>query len=95
MFAAAILKVILPNHVVVNTGSINGFPVLSDIDKYWWNQLILEFFGTFFLMMMYYMCAVSTTAPEGLHGMAIGGVVGFMALAVPSKSASAFNPARV
>lgn len=41
------------------------------------------------------MCAVSNKAVEGLHGMAIGGVIGFMLLSVSSKSASAFNPARV
>jgi len=95
MFSAAILKVIINQDTVsmLGTSVINGFPKLDG--AYWWKQLILEFFGTFFLVMMVWMCAVSSKAVEGLHGMAIGGAVGFMAMSVPKDSALALNPARI
>jgi len=93
LFAAALLKVIVATDTYANTTSksINGFPVLS---QPWWKQCIIEFIGTFFLMTMVYMTCVDSRATENVHGMAIGGVVGFMLLASPAGAASAFNPAR-
>jgi glycerol uptake facilitator-like aquaporin len=95
LFAAALLKVIVSNDSTDLTlnKSVNGFPILGK--DFWWKQCIIEFIGTFFLMTVVYMTAVDSRASsDPVHGMAIGGVVGFMLLASPPGAASAFNPAR-
>jgi len=96
LFSAALLKVIVSGDALdlANAGSINGFPKLTNAGTNWWKQCILEFIGTFFLMLTVYLTAVDTRAPENVHGMAIGGVVGFMLLATPPGFATALNPAR-
>jgi len=96
LFAAALLKVIVSvdNSELTLGKSVNGFPILQSGFS-WWKQSIIEFIGTFFLMTVVYMTAVDKRASsDPVHGMAIGGVVGFMLLAGPPGSASAFNPAR-
>lgn len=93
LFAASLLKVMVSGDVwsLQDGRAINGFPVLNIP---WWKQSIIEFIGTFFLMTMVYMTAVDGRKAENVHGMAIGGVVGFMLLAGPAGSATALNPAR-
>lgn len=93
------LKVIVPPDILklMEGKVINGFPVLKqdgDDGFSWMKELVVEIVGTFFLVTMVWMTAVHKKAPEDVHGMAIGGSVGFMLLAAPKNSAIALNPAR-
>lgn len=96
LFSAALLKVIVSGDAIdlASKTSINGFPILQNLYGTWYKQLILEIIGTFFLMLTVYMTAVDARAPENVHGIAIGGVVGYMLLVTPGGFATALNPAR-
>lgn len=98
LFASSCLKVLLPYDVLVllkHTNVLNGFSKIDpSLDNIWLKNLIFEVIGTFFIVTMVYMTMVHEKAPENVHGVCIGGTIGFCMLAAPLQLAVGLNPAR-
>ena len=102
LFAGSVLKVLMPADIASEMQKnhiYNGFPKIDvsekqTINMIWLKSLIIEIIGTFFLVTMVYMNAVYKKAPENVHGITIGGAVGFMIISAPAYAAVGLNPAR-
>jgi glycerol uptake facilitator-like aquaporin len=92
IFGSAMLKILADQEEIdlFKPFLLNGFPILDEQIWSWWHQLTFEFFGTFFLILVFYMTEIDPTnkvdAPT-VNGPSIAGVYGFMLMAMPKGSA--------
>jgi glycerol uptake facilitator-like aquaporin len=92
IFGSAMLKILADQEEIdlYKPFLLNGFPILDQQIWKWYVQLIFEFFGSFFLILVFYMTEIDPTnksdAPT-VNGPSVAGVYGFMMLAMPKGSA--------
>jgi glycerol uptake facilitator-like aquaporin len=99
ILASSMLKVLADQEMadLYKPFIINGFPILDEKIWSWYKQLIFEFFGSFFLILVFYMTEIdpkNKSETPVVNGPSIGGVYGFMLMAMPKGSATSMNPAR-
>lgn len=90
-FVGALLIVAVMGDMSIAAGLGATAPVGDTI---WWQALIAEIIGTFVLMLVIMGVAVDKRAPAGFAGIAIGGAVLAVIIAIGNISGGSINPAR-